>query len=73
MMLNPSIMALMLVSALMSAMLLTASVFAIRILRDWDISSGSERQLRLERQTYLISTLVVWVFVAGLVSLMLFV
>ncbi len=73
MLLNPSIMALVLVSALVSLMLLMASVFAIQVLRHWDINSGSERQLRLERRTYLISTLLTWAFVAGLLSLLLFV
>ncbi|MCP4127857.1 MAG: hypothetical protein GY753_12440 [Gammaproteobacteria bacterium] len=54
-------------------MLLLASGFAIQIVRHWDISSGSERQLLLERRTYLISTLVTWAFAAELVSLLLFI
>lgn len=73
MLLNPSVIALILVSGMVLAMLLLASAFAVQVLRHWDISSGSERQLRLERKTYLISTLVTWAFIAGLLSLLLFV
>ncbi len=54
-------------------MLLLASGFALQLVWHWDITSGSERQLVLERRTYLISTLVTWAFVAELVSLLLFV
>ncbi|MCP4127443.1 MAG: hypothetical protein GY753_10310, partial [Gammaproteobacteria bacterium] len=64
MLLNPAIMALILVSGVVALMLLLASGFAIQIVRHWDISSGSERQLLLERRTYLISTLVTWAFAA---------
>jgi hypothetical protein len=73
MLLNPAIMALILVSGVVLSMLLLAAGFAIQLLRHWDISSGSERQLRLERRTYLISTLLAWAFAAELVSLLLFV
>jgi len=71
--LNPAIMALILVSVVVSMMLLLAGGFAIQIVRHWDLSSGSERQLVLERRTYLISTLVGWAFAAELVSLLLFI
>ncbi len=50
-----------------------ASPFAVQLIRHWDIDSGSERQLRLERLTYLFSTLLAFVMVAQLVSLLLFV
>ena len=73
MLLNPAIMALILVSGLVSLMLLLATGFALRVLGHWDISSGSERQLTLERQTYLIATLLTWAFAAELVSLLLFI
>ncbi|MCP3672699.1 MAG: hypothetical protein GY814_20210 [Gammaproteobacteria bacterium] len=73
MLLNPAIMALILVSGVVVLMLLLASGFAVQIVRHWDISSGSERQLLLERRTYLISTLVTWAFASELVSLLLFV
>jgi hypothetical protein len=71
--LNPAIMALILVSIVVSIMLLLASGFALQLVRHWDISSGSERQLTMERRTYLISTLVGWSFAAELVSLLLFI
>ncbi len=70
---NPAIMALILVSVVVSLMLLLASGFALQLVRHWDINSGSERQLVMERRTYLISTLVGWAFAAELVSLLLFI
>jgi hypothetical protein len=73
MLLNPAIIALFSVSTMIALMLLLAAVFALQILRRWDINSGSERQLRLERRTYLISTLLTWVFAFEMVSLLLFV
>ncbi|MCW8964809.1 MAG: hypothetical protein OQL16_13520 [Gammaproteobacteria bacterium] len=73
MLLSPAILALILVSVTVSLMLLLASGFAIQIITLWDINSGSEQQLVLERRTYLISTLLTWAFVAELVSLLLFV
>ncbi len=73
MLLNPAIMALILVSVVVGLMLLLASGFALQVVRHWDIESGSERQLVLERRTYLISTLVTWAFAAELISLLLFV
>ena len=73
MLLNPAILALVTVSVVIALMMALAAVFAIRILRYWDIRSGSERQLILERRTYLVSTLLTWVFASELVSLLLFV
>lgn len=70
---NPSVMALVLVSFIVSMMLILATGFAIQILRFWDIESGSERQLVLERRTYLISTLLIWAFSFELLSLLLFI
>ncbi len=73
MLLNPAIMALILVSGVVLLMLLIAAGFAVQLLLFWDMKSGSERQLRLERRTYLISTLLAWAFAAELVSLLLYV
>lgn len=73
MLLNPAIMALILVSAVVALMLTMATGFALQVLRHWDISSGSELQLRLERRTYLIATLMSWAFAAEVVSLLLFI
>jgi hypothetical protein len=73
MLLNPPILALLLVSAVVTALMLLAAGFGLQVLRHWDLASGSERQLRLELRTYLISTLVAFCFMAQLVSLLLFV
>lgn len=73
MFLNPSILALLMVSLVVSVLMLLAAVFALKILLNWELSSGSELQLKLERGTYLISTLLVFCFIAELVSLLLFV
>lgn len=50
-----------------------AAPFAWQIIRHWDIRSGAERQLMLERRTYLFSTLLGFVFALQLISLLLFV
>lgn len=73
MLLNPSIMALILVSVIVSFMLLLAAGFSVQVLRHWDVNSGSERQLELERRTYLISTILAFCFFAELISLLLFI
>jgi hypothetical protein len=73
MLLNPSIMALILVSGVVCLMMTLASGFSIQVLMHWDIESGSERQLVLERRTYLISTLLIWAFSFELISLLLFI
>ncbi|QFY43078.1 hypothetical protein F6R98_10980 [Candidatus Methylospira mobilis] len=70
---QPSIIALLLASGLGVGMLLTATPFALQVIRYWDIGSGSELQLTLERRIYLFSTLVTFVLALQLVSLLLFV
>lgn len=54
-------------------MLLIASPFAVQVIRHWDIRSGSERQLKLERLTYLFSTLVAFVCLIQILAALLFV
>jgi hypothetical protein len=54
-------------------MLLYAAFYGVRILRNWDIHSGSEQQLNLERRTYLISTMMSYAFAFQLLSLFLFI
>jgi hypothetical protein len=73
MLITPAIVALQLTALGVTGAVLLASGFAWRILRQWDITSGSERQLRLERQTYLVSTLLGFTLGAELLSLLLFV
>ena len=73
MILHPGIVALVLVSFLISGMILYGAYFGIRIIRRWDIRSGSEEQLALERRTYLISTILSYVFVFQIGSLFLYI
>ena len=73
MLFQPAIIALLLASGVAVAMLAAAAPFAVQVIRQWDIASGSERQLQLERRTYLFSTLAVFVMAVQLVALLLFV
>ncbi len=73
MLFQPAIIALLLGSALVTAMLLYSSFYGVLILKQWDIRSGTERQLGLERRTYLISTLMTYAFGFQLLSLFLFI
>jgi hypothetical protein len=70
---QPAILALLLASGASAAALLALAPFALAIVRDWNIRSGSERQLVLERRTYLLSTVVTIVLAVQLLSLLLFV
>ncbi|PLX35987.1 MAG: hypothetical protein C0606_18070 [Hyphomicrobiales bacterium] len=70
---HPPILALILASVLTTAMVVWASLFGVRVVRSWDITSGSQKQLELERKTYLVSTLITFVMAVELVSLFLFV
>ncbi len=73
MLFQPAIIALLLASGVAVAMLAAASPFAVQVIRQWDIASGSERQLALERRTYLFSTLAAFIMTVQLVALLLFV
>jgi hypothetical protein len=73
MLLNPAILALSIVSFVVACMMLLATGFGLQVVRHWDIGSGSELQLTMERRTYLISTLVAFSFMAELVALLLFI
>jgi len=73
MMLQPAILAMLLADLLTLLLLGPAGWFALQILRHWDASSGTARQLRLERQTHLVSTVVALVFIVQLLALLLFV
>jgi hypothetical protein len=70
---HPLIMALYAASILIGFMVWYASYFGVQIVRKWDIRSGSELQLTLERKTYLISTLLTYIFGAELLSLFLYI
>ena len=70
---HPGILALLMGSVLTTSMLCYAAYEGVRIIRNWDIQSGSERQLELERKTYLISTVMNYVLGFQLLSLFLFI
>jgi len=55
---HPGIMTLLIGSALITAMVGYATWHGFAILQHWNIQSGSELQLSMERKTYLISTIV---------------
>jgi hypothetical protein len=73
MLISPAVLALNGVALAVTTLLLVAAAFAVQVLRHWDLASGSERQLTMERRTYLISTLVAWCFVSQVLALLLFV
>ena len=73
MMQHPAILALLVSSLTISVMMLYASWYGTRILEKWDLNSGSELQLVLERRTYLISTIVSHALVFQILSLFLFI
>lgn len=73
MLFHPAIIALLLASSASVLLVLSSAAFGLKVVRHWDIASGSEMQLTLERRTYLISTLLSLVFAAQLASLLLFV
>lgn len=73
MILHPTVIANLLSAYVASIMLVYAAYFGAQILKHWDIQSGSEMQLVLERKTYLISTILSFVFGLQLLSLFLFV
>jgi hypothetical protein len=70
---HPSVIALYVASLLISFMICYSAYYALQILRKWDIHSGSELQLVLERRTYLIATILTYLFIFQLISLFLYV
>ena len=71
MILHPAIIALLVSSILISSLVLYALWYGVQIIRFWDLRSGSSLQLDLERRTYLISTVLAYVFGFQLISLFL--
>jgi len=71
--LHPAILSLLLGSAVIAGVLLYAARHALSILRHWDIRSGSERQLALERRTYLLTTILTWTLIFQAASLLLYI
>jgi hypothetical protein len=72
MLFQPAIIALLLASAL-CVLALAPAPLRLEVIRRWDIRSGSERQLQLERRTYLFSTLLTFVFACNSLAVLLFV
>ena len=70
---HPAIIALLLSSMFICFMVLYAASCGIQILRHWNLRSGSEFQLSLERKTYLVSSMLSYAFGFQLMSLFLFV
>jgi hypothetical protein len=71
MILNPAVIALLVSSVIVAVLVVYASWYGARIIRKWDLRSGSGLQLELERRTYLISTVIAYVFGFQLISLFL--
>ncbi len=73
MILHPAVIANVVASLIISGVLIYAGYYGVQILRKWDLQSGHEGQLILERRTYLISTILTFVFGLELMSLFLYV
>jgi hypothetical protein len=70
---HPVAIALLVGALLTCGMLIYAAYYGAKILLHWDLGSGSDLQLRLERRTYLVSTLMAYAMGFQLISLFLFV
>jgi hypothetical protein len=70
---HPAIIALHTASLLIGFMVLYSAFYGLRIQRKWDIRSGSDLQLVLERRTYLVSTILTYVFAFELISFFLYI
>lgn len=73
MIVTPAIIGLLTCLLIVSMSVVVASVNGVQIIHGWDLVSGAERQLQLERKTYLISTLLNFAFSCEVLSLFLFV
>jgi hypothetical protein len=70
---HPAILALSIASLLTCFMLAYAAWYGTRILEKWDLHSGSELQLELERRTYLISVILSYTLIFQILSLFLYI
>jgi hypothetical protein len=73
MILHPAVIALLTGSLFVTLMVVYAAFWGWRIIDGWNLQSGSERQLALEKKTYLISTLMTYAFGFQILSFFLFV
>lgn len=70
---HPAILALTISSIIISAMIGYASWFGIQIIERWNLASGTEQQLALERKTYLISVILTYSLVFQILSFFLYI
>jgi hypothetical protein len=70
---HPAILALTISSLLIGTLLICAGRYGSRILETWDLESGSDIQLELERRTYLISTILSYTLIFQMLSLFLYI
>lgn len=68
---HPAVIALLSSATIISLMVSYAAYYGYRIITSWDLQSGSEQQLMLERRTYLISTVIGYAMAFQLTSLFL--
>jgi hypothetical protein len=73
MIMHPAVIALFVGSIIVSCMVLYSVRYGIAIQRHWNLQSGNELQLELEKKTYLISTIMAYAFTFQLFSLFLFI
>ncbi|MGV6816841.1 MAG: hypothetical protein ACWA44_06175 [Thiotrichales bacterium] len=71
--LSPGILALLIVTATSSLVFIYLSVLSLKIAISWDFTKSSSRQLELEKRTQLAATLVSFILLSELLSLLLFV
>jgi hypothetical protein len=70
---HPAILALSIAALMTCFMLIYAAWYGTRILEKWNLQSGSELQLDLERRTYLISVILSYMLVFQILSLFLYI
>ncbi|HHN73041.1 MAG TPA: hypothetical protein ENK13_03025 [Thermopetrobacter sp.] len=70
---DPPILALLLAAALAVLVVVPAALFAVRVLRHWDVRSGTAAQIAMERRTYLVTTALKLVLLLQMAALALFV
>jgi hypothetical protein len=73
MLLNPAIFSQISVSVVCTGLMIMASGFSLSVLSGWNLSSGSEFQLKLERRTYLIAVLLSFTFISSTAAFIYFV
>lgn len=73
MMLHPGVLSLTASSLIVIVMMIYASVLSVKIFRKWNVNSSSAEQLSLERKTYLVSTIINYVFGFIILSVFLFI